>query len=169
MPLWPLPGWCLGLGWVFWGCSATHKRVGSYIFCSFATLAMATFAVALFSGAGSRPAATRFLLSCQKKPGKENARLAGGLSARTHFATTSLRSNRLSEIRFLIGSVRVRRYAAARTQERASQDWSIEKHTLPQKEIFFDRYSTSFTSLEIFTPQQCSDIRQTLGVPFPIG
>jgi hypothetical protein len=37
--------------------------------------------VALVSEAGSRPAATRFLLSCQKKPGKEKARLAGGCPA----------------------------------------------------------------------------------------
>jgi len=49
--------------------------------------------VALVSEAGSRPAATRFLLSCQKKPGKEKARLAGGWSGGTHCALAALRSN----------------------------------------------------------------------------
>lgn len=49
--------------------------------------------VALVSEAGSRPAATRFLLSCQKKPGKEKARLAGGWSGGTRCAPAALRSN----------------------------------------------------------------------------
>ena len=37
--------------------------------------------IKLFSEAAYRAAATRFLLSCQKKPGKEKARLAGGCPA----------------------------------------------------------------------------------------
>ena len=39
------------------------------------------FAVCLLAEAAYRAAATRFLLSCQKKPGKEKARLAGGCPA----------------------------------------------------------------------------------------
>jgi hypothetical protein len=50
-------------------------------------------AVWLLAEAGSRPAATRFLLSCQKKPGKEKASLAGGRSGGTHCALAALRSN----------------------------------------------------------------------------
>ena len=51
------------------------------------------FAVCLFAEAADRAAATRFLLSCQKKPGKEKARLAGGWSGGTHCALAALRSN----------------------------------------------------------------------------
>ena len=39
------------------------------------------FVVCLLAEAADRAAATRFLLSCQKKPGKEKARLAGGCPA----------------------------------------------------------------------------------------
>jgi hypothetical protein len=69
---------------VFLGSGAYVASAGSSVF---------MVAVALVSEAGSRPAATRFLLSCQKKPGKEKARLAGGLSGGTHCAPASLRSN----------------------------------------------------------------------------
>ncbi|QXW17993.1 hypothetical protein KXJ72_14525 [Comamonas aquatica] len=59
----------------------------------FVVLLGLAFAVCLFAEAAYRAAATRFLLSCQKKSGKEKARLAGGLSGGTHCAPASLRSN----------------------------------------------------------------------------
>ena len=58
---------------VFLASDAGIYCVGSYSFCGSAVCS-------LFE-AGSRPAATRFLLSCQKKPGKEKARLADGFPA----------------------------------------------------------------------------------------
>ncbi|MEG2049152.1 MAG: hypothetical protein RR100_20060, partial [Comamonas sp.] len=51
---------------------------------------------------------------------KEKTTLAESLSAKTHYATASRRSNRLSEIRCLMGRVRVRRCAAARTRGEAA-------------------------------------------------
>ena len=47
----------------------------------FVVLLGLAFAVCLFAEAAYRAAATRFLLSCQKKPGKEKARLAGSYPA----------------------------------------------------------------------------------------
>jgi hypothetical protein len=58
-----------------------------------ARVAMVFFVVCLLAEAAYRAAATRFLLSCQKKPGKEKARLAGGWSGGTHCALAALRSN----------------------------------------------------------------------------
>ena len=58
--------------------------VVSSLFCGCASCLVS--AVCLLAEAGSRPAANRFLLSCQKKPGKENAHLAGGLSGGTRCA-----------------------------------------------------------------------------------
>ena len=52
-----------------------------------------------FAEAGSRPAATRFLLLRQKKPGKEKTTPAAGLSGRTHCAPEALRSDILPEVR----------------------------------------------------------------------
>jgi hypothetical protein len=59
--------------WVFCGCFLAMALVG------IAQVAMVFyFVVCLLAEAADRAAATRFLLSCQKKPGKEKARLAGG-------------------------------------------------------------------------------------------
>ena len=57
---------------MFFGSGACEDCAGSYGF---------VFVVCLLAEAAYRPAATRFLLSCQKKPGKEKARLADGCPA----------------------------------------------------------------------------------------
>lgn len=73
-----------------------RRRLGLF----FAALAQV---VAWCSGAGSRPAATPFLLLRQKKWGKEKTTPAAGLSGRTRYATASLRSNNRRKSEFCFG------------------------------------------------------------------